>query len=562
MGILDPKPPTRAELSATYGPTAAGMRAAFLPQPELPSAVTFSTTQPIAGGTQVTLTPSSPVSWRGGVPATDPNGIKTNLATGQLGMEFNVWGTAVAVKVYCQSADSTVRLHVEGKLVTVRKGTPIPGAAVLYTTWVYLTFPTDGPHRVKISGKEVYWQAIAYTATGGISPATQAVAPVRMVVPGDSWVGGALETPAMNTWASQLGSLLGIPEPMLAGQGGTGYVNTGPGADGWTQDFGDTRRLDPIIAAKPTDVVWFGSINDGTSTEAAIKAAAKAAFAYVTAALPTVRHHVIVPQPTTTTQQTSAVQVANRRAVTEAAQESTNVYTIINGVDDGWLNDGNRARFLGSDNTHLTQDGHDYIAGIIAEKLRPALSPGSTALATFTTYASDTYTRADGAIGTTESGAKAYSVDGGTVDVNSNALRFVTVGAPGSGCTALVDAGVSNCVIEANVKVFSGGAAGAVGLAFRHISGNSGFTLENNGGAWQVRKRTGVATFAVVATLTLAAADGQRLRVELSGSTITAKVDGTLVGTITDALNQTVTTHGAFAAYNNRGIDNLVIKSA
>lgn len=555
--LTDPASPVGAALSATIATAIEDAGAGGAPLP----AVTFSSSQPISGGTTQVLGVKSPVTYLAGDVVPDANGVKTALSAGQLGVRFTVYGRNAAVRMYCQSNVSRVQVKANGHLVTPRTGENVPGAAVAAVSWVRLSFATDGPHTVEVTGHQVYWHSVSYDGSGAITPAPESVGGPRLVVVGDSWVGGAAGVGVPTTWAAQLGELLGIPQPWLAGQGGTGYVNTGPGADGWTQDYGDPKRLNAVIAANPTDVLVFGSINDGGSTETHIRNAATAYFTALVAALPDVRLHVFLPQPTTVSQQSAAAQVANRRAVRAAAEAAANVYTIVDGVTDGWFTDGNRSRFLGPDLVHMTQEGHDYLARIVAAKIAPALN-GSPALEppTEVVLAADTFTRADGPLGSTETGSLPWITSNGTVTVKSNQLSFDTKpGVAEAGPFALVDTGETDVSVEVTATSSTVGPAIRCTANQENVGPASGFVLYSASNLWVLRRRDEYGTFVILSNTGKAFTVGQVAKLTASGNTITAYVNGEQIAQVTDPAHNTNTHHGVTTNNAGKTADNFTV---
>lgn len=524
---------------------------------ERPSTITFSATAPT--GSTVALTPTSPVTWRGGSPLSTSNGIVSTIG-GPVGIEFDVWGKTASVEIHCYSTTNRIRFYVDGKLVTDRNGDLVTGAAVGTRIWTTLTFDTDGPHRVYVNGANLAWRSLGFDATGDVAPVPAPTNARKVAILGDSWVAGALGVSSMNTWGGQVCQLLGMPEALLSGQGGTGYAN--PGTTTATKIFGDTGRITPIINLAPTDVIIFGSINDGTYAAATIKANAKTLYATLRAGIPGVRLHVVLPQPTTEAQQNSAGQLANRQAVREAAQETDGVYSIIDGVAAGWLTESNRPRFLGSDNSHLTQEGHDYLARRLAAALRPGLENTAKQLPV-TVIASDTFTRANGALGTTETGAKTWTVSGtGRIEISGNtAVSYDQTGTNLKGGFALLDAGTANVAVQ--LTHISGGSG--VGPAVRcsvdqGAADATGYFLESQAGVWTIYKRTSQEAFTILAASTTAPAAGQVVRLEASGSTLTAIVDGVTVATATDTAYSS-NRHGFTSAYHMKAVDNFTVRA-
>lgn len=492
--------------------------------------VAFSASQPIVGGVIVAATTTGPMTWSGGPPDVWLGRVRSALIDQTLTLGVRVWGSAVAFQLYTRSTYATTQVRVNGRLITPRAGTEIPNSSVDGAVWVHVTFAGVGPHDVQVTGQTVYHMAVAHEADGSIAPATLPTSTARVIVLGDSWIGGALDVPAHATIPSALGDALGL-DVWGAGQGGTGYVVTGPGADDWTQDFGDSRRLAPIIAAKPTDVVVLGSVNDNSAAFSAIRAAAEATFAALVAALPTVRLHVVLPQPTTVAAESDAAKLANRAAVRAAAEASTRMFTIVDGGAAGWITAGNQARFIGIDNVHPTQEGHDYVAALIAEKIRPALMPGAAPLPVV--YASDSFTRADGAVGSTEGGSLTWTklVDNAWSILSGQLKPPAVIADAGRGAKLTVDVGRTDFAAQ----VYCTGGNWGIGLLFRANADGSGYVLIHNSNSVELRNLGASGAGTLIQNWYPGPATSYTLGVRCSGTTITCLRDGVPLGTVTDA---------------------------
>ena len=548
--VLDVDPAPGVVTALELWPSGAGFTAR---RPAAADVATFafSASQPIVGGVIVAATTTGPMTWSDGPPDVWLGRVRSALIDQTLTLGVRVWGSAVAFQLYTRSTYATTQVRVNGRLITPRAGTEIPNSSVDGAVWVHVTFAGAGPHDVQVTGQTIYHMAVAHEADGSIAPSTLPTSTARMIVLGDSWIGGALDVPAHATIPSALGDALGL-DVWGAGQGGTGYVATGPGADGWTQDFGDSRRLAPIIAAKPTDVVVLGSVNDNSAAFSAIRAAAEATFAALVAALPTVRLHVVLPQPTTVAAESDAAKLANRAAVRAAAEASTRMFTIVDGGAAGWITAGNQARFIGIDNVHPTQEGHDYVAALIAEKIRPALMPGAAPLPVV--YASDSFTRADGAVGSTEGGSLTWTtlVDNAWSILSGQLKPPAVIGDTGRGAKLVVDVGQTDFAAQVDC---SGGNWG-IGLLFRAKADGSGYVLIHNSNTVELRNLGASGAGTLIQNWYPGPATSYTLGVRCSGTTITCLRDGVPIGTVTDATH-TGTRVGVRAQSSERAADNF-----
>lgn len=166
-----------------------------------------------------------------------------------------------------------------------------------------------------------------------------------------------------------------------------------------------------------------------------------------------------------------------------------------------------------------------------------------------TTVVADTFGRVDGSLNgsTTEAGGKVWTsgagltIVGGIVKPNTSSTTLATV-----------DSGVSDCTVSA--KWVKTGASQGDGVCFRHT---------DNQNLWYFRNTTGqlakivANTGTTVATFSTSSADGDIIEVVMSGANFTIKRNGIVIGTWTDAFNQTATKHGIRSLGTGWGYDNF-----
>lgn len=98
--------------------------------------------------------------------------------------------------------------------------------------------------------------------------------PITMAAFGDSITSGTgAEARPDTAWATTLGQLLGWEDVRLIAIGGTGFTNSGTDSK-----FGDSSRLSDLTDANPDVIIVAASPNDVGATDAALTAAALAAF--------------------------------------------------------------------------------------------------------------------------------------------------------------------------------------------------------------------------------------------------------------------------------------------
>lgn len=149
----------------------------------------------------------------------------------------------------------------------------------------------------------------------------------------------------------------------------------------------------------------------------------------------------------------------------------------------------------------------------------------------------DSFDRANGAIGTADSG-QTWSVLSGNWTVESNKARN-TFGGTQSFC--VIDAGIADCTLEVTVSgtLNSGG-----GIAFRFTDANNGLFIEIANGSQTVIYKLQGGGFTQLSIISMSWAAGDVMTVVLSGTSITLKKNGVVAGSTTSSFNQTATKHG------------------
>jgi hypothetical protein len=187
-----------------------------------------------------------------------------------------------------------------------------------------------------------------------------------------------------------------------------------------------------------------------------------------------------------------------------------------------------------------------YDVRVVAINYRGRSAVSSTVTATsgvsVTYYSKDTFNRADGALGTAETGGQTWQTNGATYAIVSNQAKLTAVS--GVNNDVFVDDGQAGGRLS--VKLVTASAPGQ-GLAFR-LSGTNNATgylfWQNAAGGYSLSRRTATNTYTLLsATSGVTAAANDVLDVVLSGSSITCKLNGTTVLTATDA-TYTGTKHG------------------
>lgn len=169
------------------------------------------------------------------------------------------------------------------------------------------------------------------------------------------------------------------------------------------------------------------------------------------------------------------------------------------------------------------------------------LTGGSTAnpAPSGTTVVSDSFNRADGAVGNAETG-QAWTATGYAIAGNE-------LGSTGTGVVyAFLDSGHADATIEATCES-STGAAIAEGVLFRYSSTTQHFFFRNSTGQL-FQANAGAATS--VATFATGSVYRDRVKIVCAGTAITIYRNGVQIGTWTDPGNSANTKHGFRTATN------------
>ena len=166
---------------------------------------------------------------------------------------------------------------------------------------------------------------------------------------------------------------------------------------------------------------------------------------------------------------------------------------------------------------------------------------------TAVTLASDDFTRADGALGNTPVGNKAWEVAGSaagvTAAVVNNGLQFTAI-ATGQGY-AVVNAGQAN--VDFTIRI-TATVTGYAGVAIRYIDPSNNLVLARVSGSdvsYRLVSKVG-GTSTDIALLGVPMAAGDLVRVVCSDTTITIWINGTQRYTGTVAANASGTRFGAY----------------
>jgi acyl-CoA thioesterase-1 len=199
-----------------------------------------------------------------------------------------------------------------------------------------------------------------------------------------------------------------------------------------------------------------------------------------------------------------------------------------------------------SDGLHPNNAGANLWAQVIAYAI--AAQPPLTGLGATTTYAADNFNRADGALGSTPTGNKAWNVaPSATAGIVGNQLKILTA-TSGTDNDVYVDDGQVDGIIS--VKM---GSTLAQGLVFRS-TGNNGYLLYRSGGSqYTLARRTGPNAYSALQSTTgVTPTVGDVLTVTLSGSSISVAINGAAQFTVTNS-DYIGTRHGVWCGGTGAG---------
>jgi lysophospholipase L1-like esterase len=261
-------------------------------------------------------------------------------------VEFNLIGMQVGTATY--------QVYVDDVPVTVD---PVSVTTAVARYRLSVAFGAAGLRKITLAiGTGFGIDVIQVGPTDTWAPAPYRSVPIGVV--GDSFAtGGASQS---NGWAQRLHQLC-PPLDLNAGIfSGTGFTTSnGYGADG---------RVALIAETNPVLILFQGSTNDSSATQAELTAAVIAAIAAYRTACPRARFMITGPIGRTATYAAFHA----RMEIAAAAAGATFVHTIGTGAGQDWLTGtgrvgattgtGNSDLFVTSDALHPTQAGTDYIA--------------------------------------------------------------------------------------------------------------------------------------------------------------------------------------------------------
>lgn len=242
---------------------------------------------------------------------------------------------------------------------------------------VDLPFATTAFRRIKIYISLLHAQGFVVAKTDCYGPVAQL--PWSILFYGDSWVEGA-NSIFLDTWCYKVARALGA-EAYICGQGGTGYINNGPG--GGATIYGNTGRMDAAAQIKPDLIYVEGSVNDSANSTANTKVAAAAFLTGMMARFPGVPTIVQGVQSISHGAGSDTNYGMPNDGVIAAGAAAPNVIATVDPRTENWVTgtgaqthvtgDGNGETVNASDYIHLTAVGNDLYARRVLAKISSLL---------------------------------------------------------------------------------------------------------------------------------------------------------------------------------------------
>lgn len=298
-------------------------------------------------------------------------GGQAQAAGWPLVFEFITDATNTTVEIAFYSSITAVDLMIEvnGRLLS---DSVIRSSVASNDHKVTLTFPVARSRTIRVWGSHAMGLVAVRVPTGGTITKPSSTITRRIALIGDSWANGSSDSydypqGANNreTFAPRLLRLMGADSMILAGIGGTGFVN-GIAA---SPQAHYASRVSEVVGMNPHAIVFYGSINDMTLLSQ-VQEQVTAALA-ACASVPEV--YVIGPALADRADSNAAVKAATLAAGRTFIDLSTFAYGTGNALSR--KGDGNRDVFLRSDNAHLTLAGHRALAETAYRKIRAAKFP-------------------------------------------------------------------------------------------------------------------------------------------------------------------------------------------
>lgn len=229
------------------------------------------------------------------------------------------------------------------------------------------------------------------------------------------------------------------------------------------------------------------------------------------------------------------------------------------------ISTGDSLGLMMSDKIHLNDYGHRIYADMMDSALGLPHLPWEAPVAALPAVASDDFARADGPLGTTPVGAKAWTAMQGTIVIageKATATAVNAVAGTPTGAAAVVDTGLTDATASIEVD----GVQYNCGLLVRGRADGSGYYFMWSGSGVEyrigIRNATGNFTKLVGTGTTIPTfANHRKLSLTAKGGKLTAKADGVTILETTDT-TLTGTSQGIVYAATGFKVDNFRVDAA
>lgn len=368
------------EMSATYDALASGLRQtsevyrrATTTVMSSPPTVAVNAATSLTGGVLVTAA-NSPIQFENCVPLIEgtslrqrrgaiPAGLATAASNNPFQVSFGFYGLRFELRLTTIDAAADVWIWVDGQPV----GASPTALGAAGNKFVLVTFGSVGHRTITvINRRATYLHGVLREPTYSVFPPDHGGGP-RVAVLGDSLSISTGSSTLMHGWVPILARLIGWPNVVACGEGGTGYVAAANPLYDYVTRVQDVASLDPA----PDLVIVAGSQND--SGQSGVQAAAEACYVALRAALPGVPIiATTVLKPTSRSAGIIAVDDALIAATTAQDVPLIDCRDWFTGSGNVGSPSGvgNSDYFCSADGAHPSQAGHQFIANRITNALR------------------------------------------------------------------------------------------------------------------------------------------------------------------------------------------------
>lgn len=363
-----------------------------------PTKVTASAPTITLGTMNASPTISSPLVFNEDNPAfryfgTEPVTVslwrKFGTHTNYWAVDFMTDAPDIEISSQAQASGAGYRLIVDGEFVTADVQAGQTGGGGNY--YLKVAFGSSKPRHVVIEMSNSFYFGGVYVAGSYMVWKSSTPIGPRVAFVGDSIVAGSTVN-GLQAWPVECSRLLGWRDVQTAAVGGTGYLAVNPSANTFRDrisSFVSARTWADGSSGTPDVVIVAGGTNDaGAFTAAAIQAEAITFFNAIKANLPNAvlmvfsQYRQNGSPDQTTLDLRNAIQAAASAAGAHLFTDQI-VATATGASTLGWITGtgkagstngtGNADRYVGSDGTHPTLAGQQYLGSRAAQAIAAAM---------------------------------------------------------------------------------------------------------------------------------------------------------------------------------------------